>query len=138
MNTTARRPSCTRCTAAGHQRMLPWVVEGTARARRFHERAVSPRRRGRGAHGPASALRRRSPLSGDERQRAYAAWASAGWARASVSTGAARSSPSAPSPSMQASATRRYGSCGRSRRRNVVIRAGAASGARSSTSSRTG
>ncbi|MFJ8189326.1 GNAT family N-acetyltransferase [Streptomyces sp. NPDC096094] len=33
------RESVRRCTAAGHARMLLWVVEGNARARRFYERA---------------------------------------------------------------------------------------------------
>ena len=67
-----------------------------------------------------------------------AASASAGWARASFRTGAARASPRLPSPSTQARATRRYGSCGRSRRCRVVISAGTDSGARSSVRSRTG
>ncbi|WCN07159.1 GNAT family N-acetyltransferase [Streptomyces sp. M92] len=33
------RESVRRCAAAGHGRMLLWVVEGNARARRFYERA---------------------------------------------------------------------------------------------------
>ncbi|MET8569835.1 GNAT family N-acetyltransferase [Streptomyces sp. NPDC004783] len=33
------RESVRRCAAAGHARMLLWVVEGNARARRFYERA---------------------------------------------------------------------------------------------------
>lgn len=33
------RESVRRCTDAGHARMLLWVVEGNARARRFYERA---------------------------------------------------------------------------------------------------
>ncbi|MGW8065491.1 N-acetyltransferase family protein [Streptomyces ziwulingensis] len=33
------RESVRRCTAAGHARMLLWVLEGNARARRFYERA---------------------------------------------------------------------------------------------------
>ncbi|WP_328504837.1 GNAT family N-acetyltransferase [Streptomyces sp. NBC_00457] len=33
------RESVRRCTAAGHRRMLLWVLEGNVRARRFYERA---------------------------------------------------------------------------------------------------
>lgn len=33
------RESAGRCAAAGHPRMLLWVLEGNARARRFYERA---------------------------------------------------------------------------------------------------
>ncbi|WP_105970104.1 GNAT family N-acetyltransferase [Streptomyces geranii] len=33
------RESADRCTAAGHRRMLLWVLKGNARARRFYERA---------------------------------------------------------------------------------------------------
>ncbi|MFJ7771899.1 GNAT family N-acetyltransferase [Streptomyces sp. NPDC097107] len=33
------RESVRRCTAAGHARMLLWVLEGNARARRFYERS---------------------------------------------------------------------------------------------------
>ncbi len=117
--------SVERCSTAGHDRLLLWVLKENGRARRFYERAgfhadgaeepfeVDGHRR------PRSAVRAHaSPLTSPLPRRPHlclgirpsartAASASTGWARASSSTGLARASPSVPRPSTQARATRR-------------------------------
>lgn len=86
-------PRCRRCGTR-----VRWAADDRSPERR---RPGAPRSASRGRPAPAH----RCP--GMRASARTAASASAGWARASFRTGAARSSPRVPSPSTQASATRR-------------------------------